>query len=58
MKRMSLLRAFVMISQIMLILATIYIVIVGKYKLAVYDLTSLVINVSFAGFMGSKVDKP
>ena len=58
MKKISVLRAFVMISQMMLIIVSIYTIIIGKYKLAVWDLTFLVVNISFAGFMGSKVDKP
>ena len=57
MKKISFMRAFVMISQICLIIAIIYITIAGKYKLALWDAAVLLLNISFAGFMGKDVDK-
>ena len=46
-----------MISQICLIIAIIYTIIAGKYKLALLDMAVLILNISFAGFMGKDVDK-
>lgn len=57
MKKISFMRAFVMISQICLIIAIIYTIIAGKYKLALLDMAVLILNISFAGFMGKDVDK-
>lgn len=57
MKKISFMRAFVMVSQIALVAAIVYIMIAGKFWVALLDAVVLVLNVNHCGFMGKDVDK-
>ena len=57
MKKISFMRAFVMVSQIALVAAIIYIMIAGNFWVALLDAVVLALNVNHCGVMGKDVDK-